>query len=93
MRDIFEHGLMAASMLFMLVFHAWALVLLLREMRAGRRADAVRRRGDAADGDHAAASPIPPLLGSNIPPPLPPERWRDAALAPRRACLKPEQPE
>ncbi|WP_077001047.1 hypothetical protein [Variovorax sp. KK3] len=36
LRDAFERGLMAASVLFMLVLHVWALVLLLRESRAQR---------------------------------------------------------
>ena len=58
MRDIFEHGLMAASMLFMLVFHAWALVLLLRESRARRRADAVPCRGDVAPSERTSRLPI-----------------------------------
>jgi hypothetical protein len=58
MRDIFEHGLMAASMLFMLVFHAWTLVLLLRERRPRRRADALPRRGDAVHRERTSRLPI-----------------------------------
>ena len=42
-REAFEQGLMVASVLFMLVMHAWALVLLVRESRERRRGDAARR--------------------------------------------------